>query len=518
MKRAQILAIIVVIIGPLISFSNNDPKKNSEDSVGVAEVQAKSIVTQMDSLLNLWYVQNNSYDTSRSNLNLYRFDSGEVPSYSDSVYNEKINALETPVPLTYNKYVKSFINLYSKRRRDLVERMLGLSNYYFPIFEKELDRKNLPLELKYLPVIESALNPNAVSRMGATGIWQFMYSTGKHYGLEITSYLDERRDPDQSTKAAVHFLDDMHNIFDNWLYVIASYNCGASNVNKAIRRSGYSDNFWDVYRYLPRETRGYVPAFIAVYYVMEYHAAHNLYPKNVDLPLASDTVMVNKQLNFQTLSKTLDIKEKKLALLNPEYKKGYIPASDAPYSLKLPFKQALKFCSKEDNIYALQDSLFQEDEAQMLANNNSGGSYASKDSDSHQLLYYQVKPGDNLGYIAEWYDCRASDIRKWNNLRGSTIHPGEKIKIYIPEDQVDRYNDINEMSFRQKQARKNGESVSSVSTNNGYVFYTVKRGDTLWDIAKKFQNVSARMLKRLNNMPNGKALDPGQRIKVKEKG
>ncbi|PSR05403.1 MAG: lytic transglycosylase, partial [Bacteroidetes bacterium SW_10_40_5] len=156
MKRAQILAIIVVIIGPLISFSNNDPKKNSEDSVGVAEVQAKAIVTQMDSLLNLWYVQKNSYDTSRSNLNLYGFDSGEVPSYSDSVYNEKINALETPVPLTYNKYVKSFINLYSQRRRDLVERMLGLSNYYFPIFEKELDRKNLPLELKYLPVIESA--------------------------------------------------------------------------------------------------------------------------------------------------------------------------------------------------------------------------------------------------------------------------------------------------------------------------------------------------------------------------
>lgn len=476
-----------------------------------------AIVNNLDSVLNLWYVSQNQYDTS-GGVPLEEGVEGEVINgyFADSVVKERMKRLNagSPIDFEYNHQVRSFLNLYGIRKRDQVERMLGLAQHYFPIFEKELDKKGLPLELKYLPVIESALNPNATSRMGASGIWQFMFATGKQYGLDVTSYVDERRDVEKSTKVAVEYLDDLYGIYENWLLVIAAYNCGPGNVNKAIRRSGYKDQFWKVYPFLPRETRGYVPAFIAASYVFHYQEAHNLYPRATQMPLATDTVWVKRNLSFKALAKSLNVTEEALEIMNPQFKKGLIPGGSQPYVLKLPFQQSMKFVSKLDTIYALQDSLEKASEPEEKQASNSRG---EKSNSSYQVVKYKVKSGDNLGYIAEWFNCRASDLRRWNNMRGSRIHEGQNLRVYVPSDKVAYYKKFNSLSFSEKQARsrEGNQGTSSATTNEeAPTYYTVKSGDTLWDIARKFEGVSLDQLKELNNIRNGRGLKAGQKIRT----
>lgn len=480
-------------------------------------IKTQAIVDNLDSVLNLWYINHKEYDTTGNAVNNRgAFENDPAQYFLDSIIRVRIKRLNaaSPIDFEYNHRVRSFIDLYGIQKREQVERMLGLSKNYFPIFERELDKRGMPLELKYLPVIESALNPNATSRMGATGIWQFMFATGKQYGLDVTSYVDERKDVEKSTQVAAEYLNDLYDIYENWLLVIAAYNCGPGNVNKAIRRSGYKEQFWKVYPYLPRETRGYVPAFVGATYVLHFHEEHGLYPKGTEMPLATDTVWVKKNLHFATLAQTLDVSKKALRIMNPQYKKGVIPGGSQPYTLKLPFQEAMRFASRLDTIYAFQDSINQKSQPDKEQVQNSPN---QKSNSSYQVVRYKVKSGDNLGYIAEWFDCRASDLRRWNNIRGSRIHKGQRLRVYVPSDKVAYYQAFNKLSFSEKQARAKGlnHSTSSKEVNKkGQSYYTVKSGDTLWEIAKKFDGVTINQIKRVNNIRNNRSLKPGDRIQL----
>lgn len=497
---------------------------NDEDSIKV-DIQKESLqlCNDLDSMLNLWHVKyslkNNYADTL-----VTAIDDTLIPNFSDSIYLQRINEMNSAVPLSYNKIVRNFIELYAVKRREQVSVMLGLAETYFPKFEAVLDAYNLPLELKYVPVIESALNPRAVSRVGATGMWQFMYSTGKLYGLEITSFVDERRNPAKATIAAVNYLKDLYAIYNDWILVIAAYNCGPGNVNKAIRRSGGKRNFWDIYYRLPRETRGYVPAFIASYYVMAHHEDHKITPKRIAF-FPTDTVMITEELHLKQVAEVLQLDLALVRDLNPEYKRDIIPAGKKNYSLELPAENMAAFIDLQDSIFKYNDSLY--------FNSTHTGfdskSYSAKKylpgppSKNHKKLIYHVKSGDNVGYIADWYDIRTRDLRFWNDIHRNLIKAGQKLVIYKHKNEVDNYKNIDKMSFAEKQASigkqvpvKTKKQESKPETGE-YVYYTVKRGDNFWTIAKKFPGVSNTDIMNINNITDPRSLSPGQRLKIKIK-
>ncbi len=513
----------------LLILGNND-----DTTIISSEIDNYQIVNNLDSLLNLWYVKHSLATDIHSQKSAVNIVDTIVPVFTDSVYIERLKELNSFVRLSYNKRVRNFIHVYTVEKRELVEIMLGLTEYYFPIFEEILDAYNLPLELKYLPIIESALYTRAVSKRGATGLWQFMYYTGKMYNLKVTTYVDERRDPVKSTYAAVQYLKDLYKIYNDWILVIAAYNCGPGNVNKAIRRSGGKTNYWDIYYRLPRETRGYIPAFIAATYVMNYYNEHNLFPKKIDLPIATDTIEVNEQLHLMQVAEVLNIQIELLRDMNPQYKKDIIPAL---YALKLPFEYTPQFIALQDSIFAYKDSVFFNPENIVKSPPDYSTSRYTPAPPSGDMtkLFYTVKYGDNLGFIASWYNVRISDLRYWNNIRRNLIRGGQKLVVYVPKKKADKYKKNNSMSFAQKQ-KMAGKSVTTTTSDekketatsqpspkgkefsdNNYIYYTVKWGDTLWDISKKYPEVSVNDIMKLNNISNARKLVPGQVIKIKKK-
>ncbi|MGI6341601.1 MAG: LysM peptidoglycan-binding domain-containing protein [Bacteroidales bacterium] len=383
------------------------------------------IIAAMDSLYasKFFEQQKNKYNGQVENK--YGFLPGQIPQYHDSVYFYRMQKLDnsSPMNLVYNSTVRQFIDLYTQKKRGTTARVLGLAHYYFPIFEQMLDKYDLPLELKYLAIVESALNPVAKSRMGAGGLWQFMYNTGKIYGLKLTSFVDDRNDPYKATKAAcMHFID-LYNIYNDWDLVLAAYNSGAGNVNKAIRRSGGKKTFWEIRDYLPRETRNYVPAFIAVNYAMAYSQEHNIYPQMPKLLYSEvDTVVVNFPLSFDLLSQQLDISNVDLQFLNPTYRKNFIPASsNSPYTLVLPVSKVGDFITNENNFMACSQQLNYQQYAQ----------YNKVELRSvDERITHRVKKGENLSIIANKYKCSVSNLKKWNNLRSNTIQIGQRLVVH----------------------------------------------------------------------------------------
>ena len=475
-----------------------------------------TISKQVDSLTQMWF---DKQDTIIANTLVEEpLEENIIPDFPDSVYIKRLSALPFEMELSYNPIVKNFIHLYTHKRRELVETMLGVTDYYFPIFEDIFDSKGMPTELKYLAVIESALNPTAVSRVGATGLWQFMFSTGRMYKLEENSLVDERRDPIKATYAAAKFMNDLYQTYHDWILVIAAYNCGPGNVNKAIKRSGGKRNYWDIYYHLPRETRGYVPAFIAASYVMNYYKEHNLTPKQPTLPIKCDTLMVNKDIHFEQINHYMDISVSQLRSLNPQYRRDIIPGHIRPYALRLPIEHIAKFIELEDSIsnyknatYFNPSAMSKKPEYNTYIPGPPKGDYAK--------LVYTVKSGDNLGFISSWYNTRVSDIKYWNGMSRNTIRAGQKLVIYVPKSKVSKYSNINTMSFQEKQASvgKTTSTPSQTTTpsdNNGdYEIYTVRRGDTLWEIAKTF-NVTEEQIKKWNGLTSSR-IDIGQKLKIK---
>jgi len=371
-----------------------------------------------DSLLNIWYAHQlaSEADIDSYDMDSVRFES-DVP---DEVYIERLKKMSSFITLPYNEIVKNYIILYSEKMPSKMSYMLGLCKYYMPIFEETFNRYDMPEELKAMAVIESAMNPLAVSRVGAKGMWQFMYSTAKMYGLHIDSFVDERLDPVKSADAAARYLMDAYRIFGDWNLAIASYNCGAGNVNKAIRRSGGSRAFWDIWPYLPRETRGYVPAFVGALYTMHYHKEHGIKPEAVEMPVQVDTFRITRQLHLKQITDLTGAPLDELKNLNPQYRHEIIPGDSREYILRLPYNYTNAFIEFEDSVYRHKyDEYFNPTTIKKIKEGGDG-----------ERILYRVKSGDYLGRIASNHRCTVAQIKRWNNLTSNNIRVGQRLVIY----------------------------------------------------------------------------------------
>lgn len=415
----KILAFFVAIL-PLSAAMADDVQQADSVCLTVSQDTAALLPPDfdedLDEIVHNWYLQNAQMsDCSK--------DTGLILA-SDEEYIERLQKLPYVMEMPFNNIVKKFIEHYLQRPAK-VEYMLGLGEtYYFPIFESALERYGVPLELKYLPVIESALNARATSRAGAAGLWQFMVGTGRLYGLEINSLVDERRDPLKSSDAAARYLRDLYNIYHDWHLVIAAYNCGPGNVAKAVRYAGGGKkDYWQIYPYLPRETRSYVPIFIAANYVMNYYDKHNMCPVEPTVTVATDTIMVDKRINLQQVADILDISMEELRFMNPQYRQDIVPGNIKPYSLVLPFNQVGDYMDNRDTIPLHRA-------AELVANRAQVQPASYNPSGNGQLIYYKVRSGDTLGGIAARYHCTVNQIKRWNGLRGTMIRVGQRLKIY----------------------------------------------------------------------------------------
>ena len=548
MRILQIAVLLLAITG--ISASASGTKKENilrACTIGVSSLDTlngyekyyeipdenlnKYFSDKLDSMLNSWYVQN-----------VFLLDSTQLAeadtlkqTLPDSVYIQRLQSMQSAVSLSYNSTVKNYIAMYTNRKPKQVAVMLGLANYYFPMFEEALAKYGLPMELKYLPIIESALNPGANSSASAVGLWQFMYPTGKMYKLEISTFVDERRDPLKATDAAVRYLRDLYNIYNDWHLVIAAYNCGPGNVNKAIKRSGNAKDYWKIYYKLPKETRGYVPAFIAANYVMNFYQSHNIYPQLPAFPIITDTIMVNEYLHFDQIAEVIGISMEQIRTLNPQYRRDIIPASKTKaYSLVLPQDEISAYLENESAIRNhRRNEFFPNNE--IVNPQTKFVSVESGDFKGRDKVIYTVKQGDNLGAISGWFRVRVSDIQYWNKIRKNFIKAGQKLTIYVTEGQGEYYSRLNKMSHAEKQKSLNkkptyastanvvitkpSEKVVSAanSSNSDFVYYTVRKGDNLWTIARKFPGVSNQDIMKINNISAAKSLMVGQKLKIMPK-
>lgn len=429
---------------------------------------------------------------------------------TDSVYIARLSRLHSVIDLPFNSIVRRYIQLYTEDKRDKAENILGLSEYYFPIFEQILDQYGIPLELRYLAVIESALNPRIVSRAGATGLWQFMYGTGRLYGLNVTSTIDDRCDPIKATDAAARHLRDLYNTFNDWTLAIAAYNCGTGNVNKAIRRSGRHD-FWGIYHYLPRETRGYVPAFIGAAYMMSYSKEHGLKAPKYDFKryFSYDTVHVNQWMHFDQIAAVTGIPVASLRDLNPQYRRDIVPGNERTCTLKLPVEYISSYIAGEDSI---PQHLAGEYNPKTMVAPAEFTAYAPK---GKTKIVHRVKKGDVLGTIATRYGVRVQDLKHWNALRSNYIREGQKLSVYVNPNKAARYADQSAGAGKSTAAQE-----LSSSPQSDFLYYQVKAGDTLWSISQqyKYLGITASDLMSLNNMSTSTKIVPGQTIKIKKIG
>lgn len=484
-----ILSILIILSLQAFAQENtqscNDPWT---DCIDYGLTSDNPIIYEMDVLMRMNFFDKNPLITDTSALNVYNFPADSVPVYSDEIMAQRLRAIDgnTPFKLSYNNNVKGFIYLYANRKRELTSRILGLSHVYFPMFEEMLDKYNLPLELKYLAVVESALNPTAKSRSGAMGLWQFMYPTGKIFGLEVTSYVDDRMDPYQATEAACKYFKQLYSIYGNWELVLAAYNCGPGTVNKALRRSGYKKDYWELWPYLPKETRGYVPAFIAVNYIMKYAAEHNLYPVHPKRTYFEyDTLHVSRELTFEQLSATLEIPYEQIQFLNPRYKNGVIPNNGKTHTLYLPHEKVGLFLYNEEAVYnsiVPGDSLVADSQEYII---------------SETKKTHIVKKGQYIGAIADMYNVSVNDIKSWNSMHSSKVYPGQKLTILITE----------------KKSASNVEEKTIAIEKPSSDKYIVQRGDTLWSIAAA-RGTTVDKLKASNGITDSHSLKAGMELTI----
>ena len=444
----------------------------------------------LDSLLNSRYKEYYSLSKPKRQASKRELES------KDQLYRDRLARMESAIPLTYNPAVREAIDLYVNRRSNLMSLMLSRATYYFPIIEEELDRQGLPLELKYLAIVESALNPTAVSRMGATGFWQFMLRTGKIYGLTINSVIDERMDPRKSTRAMCEYFKDMYALYGDWMLAIAAYNCGPGNINKAIRRSGGKRDFWEIFPYLPRETRSDVPFFIAAFYSMEYYREHDIRPSAIHIPIATDTVHLARRCTTRELAEITSVSLDTIELLNPMYKKGIIPGNQQSQVIVLPAQAAIDFASNKEKYFASHHK------SEVKVEDSTPDIDEEPTGDSEREVTYRVRRGDSLGSIARRYHVTTTQIKEWNGLRSNTIHPGQKLVIRTG-------------SKASVSAAKSGTSSKKKSSTRQHSarYYTVKRGDTLSGIASKYKGVTVTQIKRANNLSSNN-IRPGQRLLI----
>lgn len=516
-----------------------------------AIVYPESFETDTHKMMQNWYLQNYTVLTASPS---------DTPrqTESDAAYIKRLSEMPTEIEMPYNQIVRSYIDMYTQRRRQLVENMLGMSLYYMPIFEQALERKGLPLELRYLPVIESALNPDAVSRAGATGIWQMMLPTARGLGLEINTLVDERRDPYASSEAAATYLKQLYSMYNDWSLAIAAYNCGPGNVNKALRRAGVEGkntgkDFWSIYYFLPQETRGYVPAFIAANYVMTYYNQHGISPALARRPLVTDSVHVTKRVHLQQIADVLNLPIEEIRVLNPQYRRDIIPGDVRPYSLVLPSMGVYSYIMSEDSIITHDSRLYarratvQPTEMSEYDNN---GDYTT------QLIVkkHKVRKGETLSKIARKYGVTVADIKKWNKLKSNSISRGRVLTINTyqrvavpkpidsdtqvaasatPADSVPALASAETEAAPSIEAQTSAEDAAPAApatpakkkantaparskkktTNSGsYTTHTVRKGESLYSIAKA-KGVTVAQIQQANGI-SGSNIRAGQKLKI----
>jgi membrane-bound lytic murein transglycosylase D len=450
-------------------------------------------------LANIELSENMFSDISKINI-----DEEVAYSLSSDVVKKRLAKLDarSPFQIEYNPALENTIKAFLKNRKKAFERLMAISEYYFPMFEEHLAKYNIPMELKYLAIVESALNPTAKSRVGASGLWQFMYPTGKQYNLEVNSYVDERYDPLKATEAACQYLSNLYGIFGDWSLVLASYNAGPGNVSKAIRRSGGSQNYWNIRKNLPRETANYVPAFLATMYLYEYRKEHGLQPKKAVITyFETDTIQIKKQVSFKQISELLDIPVHQLEFLNPIYKLKIIPyEQDKPHFLRLPKNKIGLFVSNEDKIYAYIDYLDALNEKiKIEVRPTAKDSLVSVPQDivavplnsEENVSFYKVQRGDHLKKIADKFEVTVSELKQWNALKTTTLFAGNRLKIYA------------------KKKEKPEVATAPIVEE----WYTVQKGDTLYLISKKHPGVTVEDLKKRNSLCD-EAIQPGMKLKI----
>jgi membrane-bound lytic murein transglycosylase D len=452
------------------------------------------VVARLDDLAQVPWIKHSPFSTDTAHHNVHGFAADHIPAWPVETVRQRVAVLDanTPFNLTYNPVVQSYIDLYVSRKREMSSRMLGLSELYFPTFDEYLDRHGIPLEMRYLAVVESALNPAARSRAGAVGLWQFMLPTGRMFGLKADSYVDERHDLYKSTEAACRYLKYLYNLYDNWEMALAAYNCGPGNVNKAIRRSGGAKDYWAIYDHLPRETRGYVPAFIAVNYLFAHHADHNLYPiAPTYCAHEVDTVQVCYPLDLQDLAKLTGASGDELRALNPTFKLGLVPDVDQPVSIYMPREAAGTFVANEESLRyrGFSTPAVPPPSERTLATASPAAGSTSR--------YHTVRKGESLGIIAGKYKLSVGDLKRMNGLRSDMIRPGQKLVV-----------------GKQAAAATAAKPAAKPVQDGTYIYHVVQPGDTLWDIAKRYPGVSVDDLKRLNGGAVQDGLKVGDRIKV----
>lgn len=460
------------------------------------------IVEVTDSLLDIWYAHQMAQEAEDEmfDMDSVRFESN-VP---DEVYIERIKKMNSFIQLPYNEIVRNYIIMYSEKMHKRMPHMLGICKYYMPIFEEIFDRYGLPVELKAMAIIESAMDPRAESRVGAKGMWQFMYQTAKIYDLHVDSFVDERMDPIKSCDAAAQYLLDAYNMFGDWSLAIASYNCGAGNVRKAIKRAGGSRKFWDIWEYLPRETRSYVPAFVGALYTLEYYKEHGLKPEAVGMPSGIDTLVINKQLHLRQVSELTGAPLDQLKNLNPQYRHEIIPGHEREYILRLPYQYTSSFIENEDTLYKHKAEVYFDPVAIKKI----------KDEGDGVRIIYKVKNGDYLGKIASKHRVSVAKIKKWNKLKNDNIRVGQKLVIYrggsgpsTPEPETNSSSSSAKVQTQTKTPAKTSAAAQTQCT------YTVKSGDSFYSIAKNYPGVSAQNIMDHNGLSSSK-LKPGMVIKI----
>lgn len=476
MTMNRLLLTATLLLGFCTALFSQEPNNGEEVNIEDLGRLPESFEMSLDSLFNRRY---------KEYYNLAKRDKPNTENTRtlDQLYRSRLHAMESAIPLTYNPIVREAIELYVNKRSRLLSLMLAKATYYFPIIESALDKYGMPLELKYLAIVESALNPTAVSRAGATGLWQFMLPTGKAYGLHIDSMVDERCDPYKSSEAMARYFQDMYALYGDWMLSIAAYNCGPGNVNKAIRRSGGKTDFWQIYQYLPRETRSYVPFFIAAFYAMEHYDEHDIRPNIVNVPLATDTVHINFRLSFDEIQHASGVDMKVIEDLNPMYKKRIIPGNNGTQILRLPTADATAFSIQKDQLLAKRQS--EQSTAEFKESSN---------DTSTKAITHTVRRGETLSKIASKYGVTINDIKAWNNLSSNSLRVGQKLTIN---------------SSKGSSQRSSKQSSASPKVR----YYTVKKGDTLSGIAQKHKGATVQKIRRANNI-RGNNIRPGQRLVI----
>jgi membrane-bound lytic murein transglycosylase D len=467
--------------------------QNQKDSLLVERVDDNVFAADFDDKWLEELYSNSLYDTIYNSITELTYEEVDYPELSTELLKSRLADLsaKTPFNVEYNPGLESVIKSYLKHRRGSLQKLIHLSGFYFPMFERELDNYDLPLEIKYLAIVESALKPRAKSRVGATGLWQFMYATGKMYGLNVSSYVDERSDPIKSTEAAAKYLSKLYEIFGDWDLALAAYNSGPGNVTKAIRRSGGYQNYWNIRNHLPRETAGYLPAFLATMYIFEYAEEHGFTKPKPEVALfETDTIRVKQMITLDQVSEVTGVEIEELQFLNPSYKLDVVPfIKGENYVLRLPRTVIGDFVTNEEQIYAFAKEEFDKREKPM-----------PQFFEADTKITYRVRSGDFLGLIARKYAVRVSQIKQWNGLRSNNLKIGQRLTIY-PRNAAG------------SSSATTSKTTASKPVSGKTTIYTVRSGDSLWTIAQKFPGVSVQNIKDWNGI-SGTKLKPGMKLKI----